>query len=221
LARWSGLRPQDIHVVPNGVDTDTYRPADSKMAVRQRLGWTQPGAVIITVARLAPEKDLATLLRAVALMPQVAWWLVGYGSEEESLRELARQLGLIDRVVFWGQRADIPDLLQAADVFALSSLSEGLSMALIEAAACGLPIVATDVGGNREIVQPPHAGRLVPPQDPRALATALDEILSDEALRKTLSANARQTAVDRFSVAAMVERYRMLYEMALRRHSSS
>ncbi|MDW8345289.1 MAG: glycosyltransferase, partial [Verrucomicrobiae bacterium] len=73
LARWSGLRPQDIHVVPNGVDTDTYRPADSKMAVRQRLGWTQPGAVIITVARLAPEKDLATLLRAVALMPQVAW----------------------------------------------------------------------------------------------------------------------------------------------------
>ncbi|MDW8345220.1 MAG: glycosyltransferase, partial [Verrucomicrobiae bacterium] len=174
-----------------------------------------------TVARLAPEKDLATLLRAVALVPPAALWLVGYGSEEESLRDLARQLGLIDRVVFWGQRADIPDLLQAADVFALSSLSEGLSMALIEAAACGLPIVATDVGGNREIVQPPHAGRLVPPQDPRALATALDEILSDEALRKTLSANARQTAVDRFSVAAMVERYRMLYEMALRRHSSS
>lgn len=211
LARWSGLPPGAIHVVPNGVDMEVYRPAADKVALRKRLGCDETRPVVITVARLAPEKDLATLMQAVAKVPDVEWWLVGYGPEERPLRALADELGLGARVRFWGSRSDVADLLAAADVFALSSLSEGLSMALIEAAACGLPIVATDVGGNQEIVNPPHGGRLVRPRDPNALANAMRELVENPSLRAELGRNARQHAVSHFSVEAMVDRYQQLY----------
>lgn len=217
LGRLSGLPVEQIGVVPNGIDTDTHRPAADKKAVRQQLGWNVDGPVIITVSRLAPEKDLGTLLRAMQCLPQANLWLVGYGPEETALRELAKELAVADRVTFWGRRDDVPALLSAADVFALSSLSEGLSMALIEAAACGLPMVATQVGGNHEIVDPPHGGLLVPVGQPLALAAAIDGILRSPERRLAMGNHARRHAEMHFSVRTMVDRYVTFYEQAVRK----
>jgi glycosyltransferase involved in cell wall biosynthesis len=124
-------------------------------------------------------------------------------------------------VWFLGTRSDTHKLLQAADVFALSSLSEGLSVALIEAAACGLPIVATDVGGNPEVVNAPHGGRLVPPSNPEAMAVALREVLGNDVLRSTMSRAAREHALTRFSVKQMLNAYLALYENCVQKRGLS
>jgi glycosyltransferase involved in cell wall biosynthesis len=131
------------------------------------------------------------------------------------LRNEANRLGITEQIDFLGMRTDVPQLLQAADVFALSSISEGLSMALIEAAGCGLPIVATAVGGNGEIVNAPAGGRLVPVRNPEAMAAALFAILDDEPGRQAMGATGRQQAIARFSLDRMVENYIALYQEAL------
>jgi glycosyltransferase involved in cell wall biosynthesis len=223
LARLAGLPSSTIGVLPNGVDTDRFQPAPDKTAVRRELRLPESSLAVVTVARLAPEKDLETLLRAFAIVtrthPTTELWVVGYGPEQQCLQALTRELCLETRTHFLGLRDDVDKILRAADVFALSSLSEGLSVALIEAASCGLPIVATDVGGNAEVVNPPAGGVLVKPRDPEALAAALVKLLSDEDLRRRMGGAARQHALAQFSVEQMVNRYISLYETAL--HTSS
>jgi sugar transferase (PEP-CTERM/EpsH1 system associated) len=225
LAERTGLPREHIHVLANGVDTSRFSPTADKRAVRTTLGLEVDRPAIVCVSRLAPEKDLPTLLRAFAIvrqtLPTAELWFVGYGPEQIKLEVIARDIGITDNVRFFGQRSDTETLLQAADVFALSSLSEGLSVALIEAAATGLPIVATDVGGNYEIVQAPHGGRLVPVGQPDAMAKALLEILTNDALRQEISHAARQHAVAKFWVEQMVDGYLALYEQALRKRGLS
>ena len=221
LADRTGLPQTAIHVLANGVDTAKFCPTPNKSAIRRQLGLPENTPAIIVVARLAPEKDLPTLLQAFRLvrqkLPTAELWIVGDGPERIHLERVNTELGLDTAMRFLGTRNNVHQLLQAADVFALSSLSEGLSIALIEAAACGLPIVATDVGGNREVVNPPHGGELVPVGNPEAMATALLNILLNRFLSTEMGQAARRHAEEQFGVMQMADAYVRLYHSALQR----
>jgi glycosyltransferase involved in cell wall biosynthesis len=137
--------------------------------------------------------------------------LVGDGPEMERLAGLRDELGLGGRALLLGQRRDIPALLNAADVFALSSLSEGVSLALLEAMAVGLPAVVTEVGGNPEVVLPGATGLLLPPGLPHELALALLEALDDPARAAAWGRAGRRRVLERFSLAGMARAYADLY----------
>ena len=219
LANQTGLNAAHIGVVVNGVDTDCFHPSNDRAAARRALAVPVDDCLILAAARFSIEKNLETLLQAFALVAvehsKARLWLVGDGPERQMLEGLAHQLGIDSKIRFFGFRNDVAELLRAADVFTLTSLSEGLSVALLEAAASGLPIVATDVGGNREIVNPPECGLIVPPRDPRALAAAYLQLLRDPATCAQIGTRARARIIDQFSLQRMVEEYSRLYKQLL------
>jgi glycosyltransferase involved in cell wall biosynthesis len=205
--------PAKMAIVANGVDTALFRPdARARAEVRRELGIDDSAWVVGTVGRLAPEKDQSLLLRAVArqgvAISRATVMLVGDGPEAARLRAEAAALGLV--VHFLGVRRDVPRVLAALDVFALSSRLEGLPLALLEAMAVGLPAVVTDVGGMGAAVG--RAGLLVPAGDAGAMATALARLAADRGRARELGAEGRRAVVERFSVERMVQRYWALYE---------
>ncbi|HWN82076.1 MAG TPA: glycosyltransferase [Candidatus Udaeobacter sp.] len=207
-----------VRLVPNGIDL--ARPASGDRARgRQALGIGPEAIVIGNIGNLYPVKGHRVLLAALAeLGPEVHVAIAGRGKEAEPLRALAAELGIAARVHFLGYRDDTPDLLAAWDIYALPSLFEGQSLALIEAMAARLPIVATAVGGNPEVLGPKEVtGLYAPPEDPTALAAELRRLIADPALRARLGAAALERARTEFSLAAMLERYRALYAAALAR----
>jgi sugar transferase (PEP-CTERM/EpsH1 system associated) len=215
-----GVRPDKLFTVVNGVDPDEYAPGGDQAAARRRLGVPQGGVHIGCVARLQPVKDHATLIDAFARLREkrddVYLTLVGEGATRQGLEEQVARLNLREAVFFAGARLDIPEILPAFDIFALSSLTEGISLTLIEAAAAGLPIVATNVGGNGQIIDELKSGRLVPPRDPDALATALHAMVCDPD-RATLGMRGRQRVIERFSADRMTRTYESLYEELLQK----
>lgn len=208
--------------VPNGIRVGRFSPASAecRAALRSDLGLAPGTRIIGSVGRLNPVKDQATLLRAFARLradlvdtavADTALVLVGDGALRGSLQLQAAALGIGDAVRFLGDRSDVRELLQGFDVFALSSLSEGYSMALLEACASGLPIVATDVGGNREIVVDGCNGLLVPPAHDDALAGAFATLLRDPAGATAMGSAGREWALREASVEAMAGHYDALY----------
>lgn len=145
--------------------------------------------------------------------------IVGGGPSMAELRNEANRLGIAAQVEFLGARFDIPQQLATFDIFTLSSTTEGISMTILEAMACGVPIVASDVGGNREIVQPPQCGLIVPARDPQALAAAYLELLRNPAQRVQMGTVGRQRVLDHFSLQKMVAEYQMIYKNLLSRHA--
>ena len=206
--------PSRVITIPNGVDPEEFRPDRDAQAARRTLGVSPDSLVIGCVARLALEKDHASLLRAFGLvrarLPEAELVLVGDGPLRPSLEGLAASLGLSQHVRFAGARPDIAALLPAFDVFALASRTEGLSLTLIEAAATALPIVATDVGGNAEVVVHGETGLLVAPADCEALATALCTMLTSPQ-RSAFGARGRARVALHFSLSSMTARYEELY----------
>jgi glycosyltransferase involved in cell wall biosynthesis len=164
---------------------------------------------------MQPVKDQANLIHAFARVrervPEAVLLLIGDGTLRGELERLAGELGLMDAVRFLGDRSDVDRLLRGLDIFALSSLSEGYSVALLEACAAGLPIVATDVGGNREIVRDQNNGLLVPAADPDALAAALGRLLQAPELTSTMGRAGRKWVLAEGSLRTMAERYLRLY----------
>lgn len=211
--------PERVSVIPNGIDLSPYREPLDRALLRRRLGWSAGEPVAGTVARLVPEKSQDLMVRAfahaVAHGRPGRLVLVGDGPCRAELEVLAKGLGLDGRVEFLGFRRDVPSLLRAMDMFALSSRMEGMALTLIEAMASGLPVVATDVGGTREVVQAGITGRLVPAGDLDALALALRALFEDEKTRSTLGAAARRAAEERFSAERMARDYADLYDDAL------
>jgi glycosyltransferase involved in cell wall biosynthesis len=173
---------------------------------------------VACIARFHPVKDHAMLLRAfgriAAELPDVDLVLAGDGELRATLEQQARDLGLASRVLFLGVRDDVPDLLRATDVFALTSVSEGASITLLEAMASGVPSVVTGVGGNVELVRDGQDGLLVPRGDDAAAASALRAILSDPARAAALGASARQRALDRYQLDRTIERHYACYRSA-------
>jgi glycosyltransferase involved in cell wall biosynthesis len=195
-----GRRPS--HVVPLGIDLERF--ASGKPVLE--------GTIVGTVARLAEQKGHRTLLDAVPLVlerhPEVRFAIAGDGELREELEQRAEQFG--EHVVMLGNRSDVPDLLASFDVFAYPSRFEGLCLAVLEAQAAGVPVVATPVGGIRETVVDRETGLLVPPGDPRALAEGIVRLLDDRALGRQLAQRARQR-VQRYSEERMVEETLALY----------
>lgn len=204
-------------VVPNGIRVQAFQPASAGMRERLRrsLQLAQGTRIIGSVGRLNWAKDQRGMLRAFARVHaqcrETALVLIGDGELREELQQLARAEGLAGSVHFLGDRSDVHDLLQGLDLFVLSSLSEGYSMALLEACAVALPIVATDVGGTGEIVRDGVSGRLVPPSDPAALAAALLALLQAPGQAAALGAAARAWVEAHGSLEAMASRYADIY----------
>jgi len=223
-----------LHRIWNGVDTALYKPqaTDSGIGTRVSESFNSPPSVhsprqltIGTVARLSPEKDQQTMLKAFRLvvdqLPNTRLAVVGDGPCREDLRNEANRLGIAGQVDFLGACNDVAPLLHGMSVFTLSSSTEGISMTILEAMACEVPIVASDVGGNREIVQPPECGLIVPARDSQALAAAYLELLRNPAQRSQMGAAGRQRVVKHFSLQRMVADYTRLYEELLTRKGIS
>ncbi len=175
--------------------------------------------VAISVARLSPEKDFPTLVRAVALaaevVPELRLKIVGDGPERSKIEQVIRDLGQTKRIELLGERQDIPDLLATAGFFATATLTEGISLTLLEAMACGLPVLATHVGGNPEIVEEGVTGYLVPSADVDALAAALVRMVQSAARWPELGRQGRQRVERHFTNTKMVGDYEHLYQELL------
>ena len=216
-----GMRPRRALLsVPNGIRLERFRPADdvARQSLVAELGLPTGSRIIGTVGRLQPVKDHALLLRAFAKVrvqvPEAALVIVGDGPLRAALEAQAEQAGLSDAVRFMGDRHDVPRLLTGMEVFALTSTSEGYSVALLEACASSLPIVATDVGGNREIVRHGINGRLVPSGDTAAIATALIALLRGGEQAAAMGRAGYAWAQAEASFRTMAERYHGLYDVS-------
>ena len=198
-------------VIHNGIDLDRFLfdPA-APILPRNRA---------VTVGRLAPIKDQATLLRAVRIVcnrkPGFRLDIVGEGPSRPELEALRAELGLGEAVAFRGYQEDVRPFLSAADFFVMSSISEGICIALLEAMAAGLPAVATDVGGNREVILRGETGFLTPLQNPEALAQAMLDLEGAPDALKRLSQSARRRAETAFGLRHVVRRYEDLYSQCL------
>jgi sugar transferase (PEP-CTERM/EpsH1 system associated) len=218
LRRWLvedvGIPPRKIVTIPNGVDTGRFTPADAA-AARAALGLAADQLVVGTVGRLDPVKNQAGLIQAFGRLageyPDATLLIAGDGPCEGALRGLGAALGLGARVRLLGERADVPSILAAMDVFVLPSIAEGMSNTLLEAMASGLPLVATRVGGNPELVEDGVNGVLVPRQDPDALVAALRGYVDDPHLRAVHGKASRQRAVAEFGLERMRAAYTGLY----------
>lgn len=214
-----GIAPNRIKVLYNGVDAvPQVRHADVTVC-KQELGMAEQDQVVGVVGNLYPVKGHQYLIDAIPTVlqacPSTSFVFAGRGQLESALKERVRRLGLEPRVHFLGLRQDIPRILAMLNVFVLPSLSEGLSMAILEAMSAGKPVVATDVGGNPELVHDGETGFLVPPHNSQALASKLITVLTDNTLAAQFSARGKLRADGAFSLATMVQRYEALYETCL------
>lgn len=214
-----GIAPDRVVGIPNGVDCEVFRPAgdEERRALRRQLG-LGPGPVVLFLGRLVPQKAPELLLEAVGrlagglppeLRPQLAF--VGDGPARDALRAAAASLSG-GTALFPGEVADPTPWLRAADLFALPSHFEGLSNALLEALACGLPVVASRVSGTEDVFAAGRVGRLFEPGDAAGLARALRELLADPGARAVAAHEARRVAEKVFSLDTVAERTLALYE---------
>jgi glycosyltransferase involved in cell wall biosynthesis len=213
--------PHKIVSIPNGIDTSRFQPNPTvRQAVREQLGCAPEAFVWLTVGRLEPVKNHLELLRAfrevAAGHPHARLLIAGQGPLQAAIEQRIVELGLADRVRLLGLRRDIPDLLNAADAFVLPSLWEGMPLTLLEASATALPIVATDVGGNAEVVLEGETGYLVPVKDTEALAQAMLRVMNlSEADRSAIGQAGRAHVVQNFDLERVVDRWEALYRELL------
>jgi len=204
----TGVNPANIVSIPTGIDLERFKPGAPAQA-RASLGLPPEGTLIGIVATLRSWKGHRYLFEAFAgLLDRGARLLVvGDGPQREALETLAKELGIADRVRFAGNQSDVAPWMRAFDLFCLPSYAnEGVPQALMQAMACGLPVITTPVGSIGEIVQDGDTGRLVAPQDAPALQEAIAAMLADTTLRSRLGARAREAALQRFGDERMVTR---------------
>ena len=211
-----GFPRQRIAVIHNGVDPGPLpTPADRRSA-RRKLWIPEDAFVIGTVARLDPVKNLTSLIEAFATVRasqrDAVLVVVGDGEEREMLESLAHDLGVHHGVRFLGRRPDARRILPAFDVYANSSISEGVSLTILEAMAAGLPVVATLVGGTPEVIENGATGVLVPARHPARMADALLALSWSGEYRRGLGCGARRSVEMRFALDKMVERYAVVYD---------
>lgn len=214
-----GYRPERIIVIPNGIMCPPLKPAHEG-SLHQELGLSPDDVLIGVVSRIARLKGLEYFLAAapdvLARIPRAKFLIIGDNSFEpqyrEELKEQVVTLGLQDRVIFTGFRLDVPDILSSLAVSVLPSISgEGLSNSLLESMAAALPVVATNVGGNPEVVVDGETGLLVPSRDPAALAEAICRVLLTPGLRQTFGQAGRRRVLDHFSNERMIRTVERLY----------
>lgn len=213
-----------ITVICNGVDTRRYGPAIDKTLIRSRLGLEANARLIIMVGTLKRVKGHCHMIEAMTSLvpryPDLHLLLVGDGELREELQAQVARLDL-ECIHFLGNRHDVPDLLAASDIFVLPSLWEGLSMALLEAMASGLPIVASEVSGTVQAIIPNETGILVPPGDVQRLTDAIEQLLSDPVRAQAMGSAARRRVEAEFSAQKQADEHLALYHRLLDEASSS
>lgn len=209
-----GVDAKKIDVVYNGVDL-AGKDLSRGLAVREELGITDRFPVIGTVSRVTAMKGISTSIEAINLLrekfPNLAYIVVGDGDGIAAARQQVQALGLDRHVWFTGYQRDIVPYLSSFDLFAFPSLKEAMGIALVEAGACGLPSVASNIDGIPEVVSP-DTGILFPPQDAASMAEALDKLSHDDGLRASMGKAAQDRARQLFGVNAMVTRTTRVYE---------
>lgn len=229
-----GIALQRVERICNGVDTARFMPASAVRGAAASAGqggridlvdspFGAEHVVVGTVGRLQTVKDQVNLVRAVAIArglgeagARLRLVIAGDGPQRAEVEAAIAATGIGDITWLAGERSDVPEIMRALDVFALPSRAEGISNTILEAMASGLPVVATEVGGNAELVAAGETGLLVPPEDPQRMAEALLRYTADAALRQDHGAAGRQRVERNFSIDNMVARYTQLYESLLR-----
>jgi glycosyltransferase involved in cell wall biosynthesis len=201
----AGVFARNVVTIRNGA----YPPSSGDTAVPKR------GFTLVSVGRLARAKDFGTLLRAFAIarrrVPDLALWILGDGDEASALKQLSNELEIAAAVRFWGEHSDVGTWLRAADLFVLSSISEGLPISALEAMATGLPTILTDVGGMPELVALSGSGKIVPVADPAALADAFVEFANRRDELETLRERSSRCYQEYFTPERMTNEYLALY----------
>jgi len=218
-ARTEGVAPERATVIPNGIDPADWDSIPDMAAARAKLDLPQDAFVVCTLSRLHEQKGMEFLLAAARTVaekaPSATFLISGYGPLRERLEAQARQLGVDARVRFLGYRKDVALILAASDVFALPSLWEGMSNAVLEAMAAGKPVVATAVDGAVDQVLPGESGLLVPPGDADALAQALLDLARDPRKAQEMGIKGRERVRREFSLDRMTDAYIELYRRLL------
>jgi len=205
-----------VLTVLNGVDLDLFKTQpDTRQRIRTELGIPPDAFLCATIGRVMEDKGLNYLVDAQQRVSRrrddVYQLIVGIGPQMESLQARVRRLGLADRIRFTGHRRDIPEILDASDLLVVCSLSEGLSVAILEAMAAGRAVVATRVGGTPEIVIHDETGLIIEPRDRDALADAILYMAGNPAKRSAMAQRARELAFEKWSVERMVRRFEDVY----------
>ena len=204
-----------VSVILNGIDINSFFPAGN--GPEKARGVVRIGIV----ARLSAEKDHQTLLKACKQLATHTTGfhldIIGDGPLRDTLEKTIRTHRLNTYVSFSGMRHDVPELLRQLDMFVLSSTTEGISLTLLEAMATGLPVVATSVGGNPEVVIDGETGYLVPPQNPEEMAEKLLLLIKDESLRRRMGENGRERVIAQFSIKGVARKYKELYCSVMRK----
>jgi len=211
-----GLDPRRVRVIHSGVDVAEIE----RDATSGRMMETAPGLVVGVAGRLEKIKGLESFLRAAAILrdrDDVRFLIVGDGPDRGRLEHIANELGVADRVDFLGYTSNLAVELAAMDVFVMPSLTEGFGLVAVEAMALGKPVIATRVGGLIEVVEDGLTGILVPPGDPKALASAIGRLLDSEDARRSMGEVGRRRVRERFTAKRMVDEHLDVYRGLLRR----
>jgi glycosyltransferase involved in cell wall biosynthesis len=215
--RFAWLKKDIVETIYNGVDTRKFSPGLAQDNLTKKFQIDSQDILIGTVGRLSPEKGLEYLFLAVRelvnVYPRTKVLIVGDGDKKYrlSLQEKVKDLELSPHIFFVGIYEDVPQILRCLDIFSLPSLTEGFNRSLLEAMACGLPVVATAVGGNVEIVQDGVNGLLVPPSNPGALASAIAELLKDKEKARKMGLEGTLLVKENFSIDINVRKIEKLY----------
>lgn len=211
-----GISLERIKVIFNGAELDQFIPItiDKKRAIRREIKFQDGDIVVGIVANLRPVKRIDIFLSAAALvsaiLPKAKFLVVGDGEQRPELERLAGELGISDKTTFLGKRTDVPRILAAFDIAVLSSDSESFSNAIVEYMATGLPVIATDVGGCREMIEDGVNGYVVPPSEPANMAEQIIELVNNSDLAQ-IGKNNREKALKLCSSVAMVDSFERLY----------
>jgi len=222
LVKTVKIPTKKILTIYSGVDIQRFNIKIDKIKKKEEIGIKGKNLVIGTVGRLDPIKDYNTLLycakEVLNEFPDLKFLFVGDGPVRRDLEKLATKLGLQEKVIFVGERMDIPELLNIMDIFVLPSLSEGLSNTILEAMASGLPVVATRVGGNPELIVDGETGFLVPPTDYQSLSKVIIQLLKDTSLTKRMGLAGQERVKKQFSLSKMVNSYEKLYKELIKKN---
>jgi len=218
FSKLTGIGRSHVHVINNGIDTRFFSPVagERKKALKRKLGFPDNAVVAGCVAALRPVKNHRGLLEAfrfvVNIHENAVLVLVGDGLLRQNLENQARAMHMNEKVIFAGRRDNVDDYLKSFDLFVLNSRTEGLSYAILEAMACGLPVVCTDVGGNTRLIDHKKDGFLYPDGDLQALTGFILRIINDPEERNTLGENARKKIKTHYSIKNMIKIYQALYQ---------
>jgi sugar transferase (PEP-CTERM/EpsH1 system associated) len=224
LEQQVGIASDRILQIYNGVDTERFRPVHGARPTIPGCPFSAADQWLVgTVGRMDAVKDPLNLARAFAravnidraATSRLRLVIVGDGAMRGEVGELLERAGVADRVWFAGERADVPEIMRGLDCFVLPSLAEGVSNTILEAMATGLPVVATRVGGNLELIESGMTGTLVPPANSNALAQAILDYLGDRTMARRHAKAARRVVETRYSLDRMVADYANMYETAL------